>query len=149
MDTELSDIIYRLKGHKRSKKKKSSFHNLAKRNSFFRRGILSANGTSLHIPPQLMMRHIRYGKFHPFGLIPPERNLSYRAPVWKSAACYVMKSDKFSLQGKIIQIKEGKPLISFVKTGDDLNWGHLCEFFFEEDVLSFLHARYGITQLRT
>ena len=149
MDTELSDIIYRLKGRKRSKKKKSVFHKLSKKNSFFRRRILPANGTSLHIPIQSMRKHARYGKFHSFGLIPPEGNLSYRAPVWKSAACYVMKSDMFSLRGKIIQIKEGRPSVSFIKTGDDLDWDHSSEFFFEEDALVFLQARYGITQLRT
>ena len=149
MNAELSDIIYRLKGGKRSKKKKSVFHKLSKKNSLFRRGILSTNGISLHIPPQLMKKHVRYGKFHSFGLLPPEGNLSYRAPVWKSAACYVMKSEKFSLRGRITQIKEGKPLVPFVKTGDDLDWDHSCEFFFDEDASTFLHARYGITQLRT
>lgn len=128
---------------------KSVFHKLSTKNAFLRNTSLSKKDKPLCIPTRLLGKHARYGKFHPFGLIPPEVNLSYRAQVWRSSSCYVMQSERHSLLGKTIQIKEGKPLNPVIKTGDDMDWKHLCEFCFEDDAQIFLNARYGIVQVRT
>lgn len=116
--------------------KESVFHTLSSRNSFLRK-----ETKPLYIPTRLLGKHPRYGKFHPFGFVLPNKSTTYKMPVWKSASCYIMQTEGFN---GVIQIKEGRSSKSFIKSGDDINWKHLCEFHFEEDALLFLNARYDI-----
>lgn len=115
---------------------KSVFHKLSSKNSFLRK-----ETQFLCIPTRLMGKHPRYRKFYPFGFILPSKHTAYRMSVWKSASCYIMKTE--GLNG-IVQIKEGRSSKSFITSDDDINWKHLCEFCFGEDALLFLNARYGI-----